>query len=119
MELNFYLFFRKFSLLIIGCYHLFWNDNVEHEAAIECISCIVDYAAVNLPYESYFRILLIGDFNDLHKYFDVISGSMNLKHIIAFHTRNDKTIDSWPCLSAISVIAFSVRLVVCPLRIVV
>ena len=87
------LFFHKFSLLVIGCYHPFWNDIVEHEAAIECISCIIDYAAVNLPYESFFRILLIGDFNDLYKSYDVISGAMNLKHIITFHTRNDKVLD--------------------------
>jgi len=87
------ILFRELSLLVIVCYHPFWNNTVQHESAIECLVDIMDFTTANEDYPSSLRILLVGDFNDLSKYSDRISCDTGLSPSVTFHTRGNKTID--------------------------
>ena len=78
------LFFNKLSLLVIGVYHPFWNAPRNHDDAINCITDIIDYVAVNLDFDSYLRVVLLGDFNDLRGYSKTISSVTQLKPHVTF-----------------------------------
>ena len=45
--------FCGLSLLVIACYHPFWNNPDQHESAIECMVDIIDYTVVHEDYPSY------------------------------------------------------------------
>ena len=87
------VFFREISFLLIVCYHPFWNNVEQHELAIDCITDIMDYVAVHESYNSSLRVMLVGDFNDLCKFYDTISSLTDLKSCVSFATRGDKTLD--------------------------
>ncbi len=87
------VFFSDLSLLAIICYHPFWNDNYQHEQAIECIVNIIDYAVLHETYKSNLRVLLVGDFNDLSKSYGKISDITGLRASVTFPTRGGKILD--------------------------
>lgn len=87
------IFFRQMSLLLIGLYHPFWNSPVEHEAAINAITDVIDHVMVNEQYFGKPRIVIFGDFNDLWKYYDEISMITQLRPLVSFATRCGKTLD--------------------------
>ena len=87
------LFFKSLSLLVICIYHPFWNDPDEHEAAICCVTDLIDYVAVHETCNSDLRVVLLGDFNDLKKYYDDISDVTQLKALVNFPTRGDSILD--------------------------
>ena len=87
------LFFPSLSLLTIACYHPFWNNLSEHTSAIDCISDILDYVAINETFSGNLRVIVLGDFNDLCKLSDLMSNVTQLKPVVNFPTREDNVID--------------------------
>lgn len=87
------LFFRDISLLVIGIYHPFWRNKVEHESAIDCIICVIDFVLINEEYKIRPHVMLLGDFNDLSCYYDHIARVTDLKPIIDAPTRGTRIID--------------------------
>jgi hypothetical protein len=87
------LYFRCASLLVIACYHPFWDNAVEHEAAIECITSIIDYFVVNSSSNSFLRVSVLGDFNDLTNYYSHLSDVTQLNPVVTFPTRGTRILD--------------------------
>ena len=61
------------NMLFIAIYHSFWNSPAHHQQAISCIEDIVDYALAQRFDASKARIVISGDFNELHLYYDEIA----------------------------------------------
>ena len=87
------IIFGHLSLLVIICYHPFWNNAAEHNAAIDCLLDILDYVAVSKSFSTAPRILVVGDFNDLSRYFDTISSLSGLCSAVSFPTSDDRILD--------------------------
>ena len=87
------IIFNDLSLLVIICYHPFWNDIAQHNTAIDCLLDILDYVAVNKSFPSALRILVVGDFNDLSKFSNTISSLTGLCPSVSFPTRGHSVLD--------------------------
>lgn len=83
------IFFHKISLLLIMCYHSFWNNFEQYELAIYSIT---DIMAVHKSCASSLREMLVRDFNGLCKYYETISSLTVLKACVSFPTRGAKTL---------------------------
>ena len=71
---------------------------------MDCVIDIMDYAAVHDSYASTLRVLLVGDFNDLSKHFEMITNVTGLISIVTFPTREeDKLLTSFLLTSSLSI----------------
>ena len=89
------LIFRDLCLLVIICYHPFWNNLSQHNMAIDCIVNILDYVSVHESFSSHLKILVAGDFNDLSKLYDTISSETGLMSCVTFPTRENSVLDQF------------------------
>ena len=67
------IFICELRLLVISIYHPVWNNVSKHDLAISSVIDVIDSVLSddNFPNDS--KIILCGDFNDLHKFSNRIS----------------------------------------------
>ena len=85
------IYVAELMLVLVVIYHPFWNDCKADEEAISCITEVVDYGY--LKFGPSCKFVICGDFNDLHKSYDVICNVTQFSCLIDFPTRNLNTLD--------------------------
>ena len=76
------LYVNEFSLVLIIIYHPHWNNSFAHDDAISCIVSLIDFT--HIKFGRKIRHCLLGDFNDLRKYYDTLSSLTMLTPIVNF-----------------------------------
>ncbi len=84
---------RDLRLLLIGIYHPFWGNSSRNEAALACITDIIDCALTDHLDSHSARIILCGDFNDLRHSYDTISSLTGLTPLVKWPTRGSHVLD--------------------------
>lgn len=78
------LYIKNLRLLVICCYHPVWNNAAKHEDAISFIVQVIDNVLSSPLYHPDSRVVLCGDFNDLHKFKNRICSLTRLScHVFA------------------------------------
>ena len=87
------VFVKELDLLVLSIYHCVWNNVSVHEDALSVILEAIDKFLCSPDSTPSSKIILCGDFNDLHKYSTRISHLTNLKPFVHVPTRRGKPLD--------------------------
>ena len=87
------IFISDLKLLIISIYHPVWNNPTKHDMAISSIIDVIDSVLSSDQFPPDSKVILCGDFNDLHKFSKRISCLTNLASHVDVPTRLDKPLD--------------------------
>lgn len=87
------LYINNLKLLIICCYHPVWNNVAKHEDAISCIVHVIDTVLSSPQYHPDSRVVLCGDFNDLHNFRNRICSITQLSCHVFAPTRSSNCLD--------------------------
>ena len=87
------IYVNDLRLLVISIYHPVWNNQFKHDGALSCILEIIDSVLSSDEFPSDSKVILCGDFNDLHKFEKKISNLSGLKSHVVAPTRMDRPLD--------------------------
>ena len=87
------LFVCELRLLVICIYHPVWNNISKHDIAISSIIDVIDSVLSSDQFPQDSKVILCGDFNDLHKFSNKISHLTGLMSHVDAPTRLDKSLD--------------------------
>ena len=89
----FSFYINELRLLVVAIYHPVWNNLTKHEGAISCILEVIDNVLSSDNFPPHSKVILCGDFNDMHKLRTRITHLSGLRCHVEASTRSDRSLD--------------------------
>jgi len=86
------IFLTDYNLLLIAIYHPFWNNPDKHNLVLDHLFNIVNFTKESFVKFQY-KMLLVGDLNDLRHHIYLFADIFKLKNIVSFNTRRNNSLD--------------------------